>query len=43
LLQLHKDGQFPYDRLIRFFPLEDINAACEAASVGAVIKPVLAM
>jgi len=41
LIELHKQGKFPYDRLITFYPFEDINLAVSDMTQGSVIKPVL--
>lgn len=41
LIQLWRDGTFPFDRLIETFPLDAINEAEEASLTGKVIKPVL--
>ena len=41
LISLWRDGRFPFDRLIKTFPLEDINLAETASLSGAVVKPVL--
>ncbi|RRD22389.1 NAD(P)-dependent alcohol dehydrogenase [Brucellaceae bacterium VT-16-1752] len=41
LIRLYKAGQFPFDRLVRFFPFEKINEAFAAAARGEVIKPIL--
>ena len=43
LITLNAQGRFPYDRLIRKFPLEQVNEALEASHQGDVIKPVLVM
>lgn len=43
LLDLNRQGRFPYDRLITEFPLEQVNEAFAASHSGAVIKPVLRM
>jgi aryl-alcohol dehydrogenase len=43
LIELRRQGRFPYDRLISTFPLESINDAFEAAHAGEVLKPVLTM
>jgi aryl-alcohol dehydrogenase len=43
LIALHQQGRFPYDRLIRTFPLQQVNEALEASRSGEVIKPVLVM
>ena len=41
LLAYHRKGQFPFDRLIETFPLEDINEAVEAQARGGCIKAVM--
>ena len=41
LIRLYQAGQLPIDRLIRTFPLRDINLAIDAQHRGACIKPVL--
>src|SRR5579863_6799324 len=43
LITLNAQGRFPYDRLVRKFPLEEVNEAMEASHHGEVIKPVLVM
>lgn len=43
LLALHRAGRFPFDRLITFFDLEQVNEALDAGLRGDVIKPVLRM
>ena len=43
LIELNKQGRFPYDKLITPFPLEAVNDALEASHVGEVVKPVLRM
>jgi aryl-alcohol dehydrogenase len=43
LIELHREGRFPFDRLITRFPLEQVNEAMEAAYSGDVLKPVLDM
>ena len=37
----YKAGKFPFDRLTRKFPFEQINEAAHAAESGQVIKPIL--
>jgi aryl-alcohol dehydrogenase len=34
-------GRFPFDRMIRFYPFEEISQAVEDMEAGRVIKPVL--
>ena len=41
LIEFYKEGRFPIDKLIRYYPFEEINKAAEDAHRGAVIKPVL--
>ncbi|MGP3968121.1 NAD(P)-dependent alcohol dehydrogenase [Streptomyces sp. 6N223] len=41
LIELWQQGRFPFDRLIRTFPLSAINEAERAAASGEVVKPVL--
>ena len=43
LITLNAQGRFPYDRLIKKFPLDQVNEALEASHHGDVIKPVLVM
>jgi aryl-alcohol dehydrogenase len=43
LIELNKQGRFPYDKLIAPFPLESVNEALEASKAGDVVKPVLRM
>ncbi len=41
LIQLYRQGRLPFDRLITFYPLDDINQAVEDMEKGRVIKPIL--
>ena len=41
LIELYRNGQFPFDSLIKTFPFSEINEAIAAATSGEVIKPVL--
>jgi aryl-alcohol dehydrogenase len=43
LVDLHKQGKFPFDRLVQFFELSEVNDAMEASARGDVLKPVLKM
>jgi aryl-alcohol dehydrogenase len=43
LIGLYRQGRFPFDRLITFYPLDQINEAVRAAISGDVIKPVIRM
>ncbi|UCG66390.1 MAG: NAD(P)-dependent alcohol dehydrogenase [Deltaproteobacteria bacterium] len=41
LIELYRQGRLPFDRLITFYPLDDINQAVEDMEKGRVIKPIL--
>jgi aryl-alcohol dehydrogenase len=41
LLELYREGRFPFDRMIETFPFTDINAAIAAQERGEVVKVVL--
>lgn len=41
LVELWRQGRFPFDRLIRFYPLSEIDAAAQASERGEVLKAVL--
>jgi aryl-alcohol dehydrogenase len=41
LIELYSRGRFPFDRLITFYPFDEINQAVEDMEEGRVIKPVL--
>jgi aryl-alcohol dehydrogenase len=41
LISLWQQGRFPFDRLIRTFPLSEMNAAENSSLTGEVVKPVL--
>ena len=41
LLRLHRKGHFPFEKLLTFYPLEDINRAFEDSKRGIAIKPVI--
>jgi aryl-alcohol dehydrogenase len=41
LLELHMQGRFPFDRLIRFYDLDQINEAAHDSETGKTLKAVL--
>lgn len=41
LIELYREGKFPFDRLIETFPFHQINDAIVASQSGKVIKPVV--
>ncbi len=43
LIELYAQGRFPFDRLVKFYDLEDINQAAEDSETGDTMKPVLSM
>ncbi|WP_250213252.1 NAD(P)-dependent alcohol dehydrogenase [Acrocarpospora catenulata] len=43
LVELHRQGRFPFDRLVRFYDLADIDKALRDSRQGDVLKPVLRM
>lgn len=43
LIELFKQGRFPFDKLLSFYDLADINQAADDSSAGAVVKPVIRM
>ncbi len=43
LIALYAQGRFPFDRLLAFYPLDEINEAAAASKEGHVVKPVIRM
>jgi len=43
LIELYRQGRFPFDRLVTFYDLADVNRAAEDSEHGRVVKPVLRM
>lgn len=43
LIRHHAEGRFPFERLIQYFPFENIADAIQASESGEVVKPVLVM
>lgn len=41
LIALHRAGQFPFDKLIKTYPFDDINTAFAESESGEVLKPVV--
>jgi aryl-alcohol dehydrogenase len=41
MIELYQQGRFPFDRLIKRYPFEQINEAIQATHHGDVLKPVL--
>jgi aryl-alcohol dehydrogenase len=43
LIEYYKRGQFPFDKLVKFYDLDDINQAFEDSKKGITVKPVVKM
>lgn len=43
LIDLHREGRFPFDRLITKYPLAEINRAVDDQHAGRCVKAVLTM
>jgi aryl-alcohol dehydrogenase len=41
LVELHRQGRFPFDRLTRFYRFDEINQAMRDSENGTTIKPIL--
>jgi len=41
LVTLFLQGRFPFDKLVKFYPLEQINQAAEDSTRGITLKPIL--
>lgn len=43
LVELFEQGRFPFDRLVKFYSMDQIEEALEDSKTGAVVKPILRM
>lgn len=43
LVEYHMQGKFPFDRLVKFYPFDDIEQAFHDSEAGTTIKPILRM
>jgi aryl-alcohol dehydrogenase len=41
LIDLYRSGRFPFDRLVRYYAFEDINAAIADSEAGTAVKAVV--
>lgn len=41
LVQLYQQGRFPFDKLVKFYSLDQINQAAEDSTSGVTLKPIL--
>jgi len=43
LIDLYQQGKFPFDKMVRFYPFDQINEAIADSESGVTIKPVVRM
>jgi Zn-dependent alcohol dehydrogenase len=43
IMQLYVQGRFPFDRLVEYFSLADVQTALDKSYAGEVVKPILRM
>jgi hypothetical protein len=43
LVDLHRQGRLPFDRLVKFYDMDQIEQALAGSKSGKVIKPILRM
>lgn len=43
LIELHAQGRFPFDRLVEFYTLDQINEAAKDSEKGQTVKPIIRM
>ena len=43
LIELYRSGRFPFDKLVKFYQFDEINAAIHDSETGAAIKPIVRM
>ncbi|WP_029270557.1 NAD(P)-dependent alcohol dehydrogenase [Virgibacillus alimentarius] len=41
LIQFHKEGKFPFEKLVKFYKFDEINEASQDSNSGKTIKPIL--
>tara|TARA_R110001599_G_scaffold299154_1_gene504120 strand:- start:147 stop:326 length:180 start_codon:yes stop_codon:yes gene_type:complete len=41
LVAYYKEGRFPFDKLVKLYPADQINQAFEDSKNGTTVKPVL--
>lgn len=41
LVELHAQGRFPFDKMVKFYSLDEINVAIHDSETGKTIKPIL--
>ncbi|MFC3038683.1 NAD(P)-dependent alcohol dehydrogenase [Virgibacillus xinjiangensis] len=43
LVEYYKQGQFPFDKLVKFYEMEEINKAFDESKEGKTVKPIVKM
>ena len=43
MIDVYKQGRFPFDKLVKFYPFEEIAQAFHDSEAGTTIKPILRM
>lgn len=41
LVELHRQGRLPFDKLVKFYDLDQINQAAADSEKGGTIKPII--
>lgn len=41
LVKLYQQGRFPFDKLVKFYPFEQINQAAADSEKGITLKPIV--
>ena len=41
MIEFYKQGRFPFDKLISFYPFENVNQAVDDSEHGRAVKPVV--
>jgi aryl-alcohol dehydrogenase len=41
LIELYRQGRFPFDRLVKFYDFDQVNQAMADSESGVTIKPIL--
>jgi aryl-alcohol dehydrogenase len=41
LVELHAQGRFPFDELVKFYPFDEIDQAAQDSEKGVTIKPIV--
>ena len=41
LIDLHSQGKFPFDKLVKYYSFSEINKAVDESMSGEVLKPIL--